>query len=204
MIRLGSEVVRSVVFGALDGILTSFGIIASILGSNMAARVVMLIGFANVIADGITMGVGEALSIHTKRSGAKNVKRRQQWLYDHKRMDIIASTMQQYVNRGVNPEDATRILLVLTKPRYRDFFINHSMSLQTGQESPEANALESSHVSLLRTGFAMLASFLVFGSLPLLPYLVFDLVGYQNKHGQFGVSCGATTVALILLGTMQV
>jgi hypothetical protein len=37
--RAGSEYVRSIVFGGMDGILTSVGIVASILGADLSAKV---------------------------------------------------------------------------------------------------------------------------------------------------------------------
>ena len=53
---------KTVVFGGLDGILTSFAIVASCAGSSLSARTVLLLGACNILADALAMGVGEYLS----------------------------------------------------------------------------------------------------------------------------------------------
>jgi hypothetical protein len=64
-------VIKSVVFGGLDGIITTFSIVAAVAGASLSVEVVLLMGFANLIADGISMGLGDALSeVRTPRRRA--------------------------------------------------------------------------------------------------------------------------------------
>jgi len=71
--NVGSRL-KTLVFGGLDGILTSFAIVSSCAGSEMDARVVLLLGACNILADALAMGVGEYLSTkssdeHARRRG---------------------------------------------------------------------------------------------------------------------------------------
>ena len=61
----GSANIKSIVFGGLDGIITTFSTIASVAGGNLSIPVVITLGFANLIADGIVSrcGIASALSI---------------------------------------------------------------------------------------------------------------------------------------------
>ena len=43
---------KPLIFGGLDGILTSFAIVAGAAGGNMAVPVVLVLGFSNIFADG--------------------------------------------------------------------------------------------------------------------------------------------------------
>lgn len=52
----GSEFVKSLVFGGLDGVITTFSTIASVAGGALPIETVLVLGFANLIADGIAMG----------------------------------------------------------------------------------------------------------------------------------------------------
>ncbi len=56
------DYLKGVVFGGLDGILTSFAIVAGAAGGKMSWEVVLVLGFSNIFADAISMGVGEYLS----------------------------------------------------------------------------------------------------------------------------------------------
>lgn len=48
--------IQSLVFGGVDGIITSFAVVAAIAGAGYSTFYVVVIGVANLIADGISMG----------------------------------------------------------------------------------------------------------------------------------------------------
>jgi len=53
---------KSIIYGGLDGIITTFAIVAGVAGAGLSASIVLILGFANLIADGISMGIGDYLS----------------------------------------------------------------------------------------------------------------------------------------------
>ena len=53
---------KSTVYGGLDGIITTFAIVAGVAGASLEASIVLILGFANLIADGISMAAGDYLS----------------------------------------------------------------------------------------------------------------------------------------------
>ncbi len=65
---LGDEIqergayVAEVVYGANDGIVTTFAVVAGVSGAALPARVVLLLGTANLLADGFSMGMSNYLS----------------------------------------------------------------------------------------------------------------------------------------------
>ena len=63
---VGSGNIKSIVFGGLDGIITTFSTIASVAGGSLPVHVIITLGFANLIADGIAMGLGDGLSSHAE------------------------------------------------------------------------------------------------------------------------------------------
>ena len=72
----GSEHIKSIVFGGLDGIITTFAIIAASAGAGFSLEVILLMGFANLIADGISMGFGDYLSEAAELDHAKKERAR--------------------------------------------------------------------------------------------------------------------------------
>ena len=52
---------KAAVYGANDGIVTTFAVVAGVAGAGLDARIVLILGIANLIADGFSMGVGDYL-----------------------------------------------------------------------------------------------------------------------------------------------
>jgi VIT1/CCC1 family predicted Fe2+/Mn2+ transporter len=56
------------VYGANDGIITTFAVVAGVTGVALSARAVLIVGVANLPADGLSRGVGNYLSIRAHES----------------------------------------------------------------------------------------------------------------------------------------
>ena len=65
---LAEHYLKDLVYGANDGIITTFAVVAGVAGGGLAARVVLIIGAANLLADGLSMAVGNYLSIRAHES----------------------------------------------------------------------------------------------------------------------------------------
>ena len=57
---------KDVVYGANDGLITTFAVVAGVEGGALTHRAVLVVGFANLVADGLSMGVGNFLSIRSQ------------------------------------------------------------------------------------------------------------------------------------------
>jgi len=55
--------IRDLVYGANDGLITTFAVVSGVAGGSLAIVAVVVVGTANLVADGISMGVGNFLSI---------------------------------------------------------------------------------------------------------------------------------------------
>ena len=60
--------IRDIVYGANDGLITTFAVVAGVVGGGLSARTMLIIGAANLVADGLSMGVGNYLSIKSHES----------------------------------------------------------------------------------------------------------------------------------------
>jgi len=54
---------KDLVYGANDGVITTFAIVAGVTGAQLPARVVLILGMANLLADGFSMGASNFLAI---------------------------------------------------------------------------------------------------------------------------------------------
>lgn len=58
--------IRDAVFGANDGIVTTFAVVAGSAGANLGTSIVLILGFANLFADGFSMAVGNYLGVKSE------------------------------------------------------------------------------------------------------------------------------------------
>lgn len=52
---------KAAVFGANDGIITTFAVVAGVAGAGLDSRIILILGVGNLLADGFSMGVGDYL-----------------------------------------------------------------------------------------------------------------------------------------------
>ena len=67
-LQIARHYVRELIYGANDGIITTFAVVAGVAGGGLSVRVVLIIGAANLLADGLSMAVGNYLSIRSHES----------------------------------------------------------------------------------------------------------------------------------------
>lgn len=60
-VRAKRGLLKAAVYGANDGIITTFAVVAGVAGAGLEPRVVLILGGANLIADGLSMGVSDFL-----------------------------------------------------------------------------------------------------------------------------------------------
>ena len=66
--RVLEHYVRDVVFAANDGVVTTFAVVAGVRGADLSAVTVLALGFANLLADGLSMAVGNYLGIKSEQA----------------------------------------------------------------------------------------------------------------------------------------
>ena len=101
--------VKSLVFGGLDGTITTFAVVAASKGGSLSANVVLLMGFANLVADGLNMGFGDYLSSKAELD-RKDGKKREKWELENYPEGEKKEMIELYMARGVSEDDATLVI----------------------------------------------------------------------------------------------
>ncbi len=179
--------IRDLVFGANDGIITTFAIVASVAGADLSAGVVLVLGFANLLADGFSMAAGNYLGERSERgfiqAEQEEVVRAIRRSPDEAR-DALTAVYHRQGFRGRVLADLVRIVSG-RKAAWAEALTVGRLGLPTGADSrPEANAL------------AIFSAFVLAGSVPLLPYIF-------GAGQSFFVSIAGTAVALFVLGALR-
>lgn len=61
-----ASLLRDSVFGASDGIITTFAVVTGSLGASLSPHIVLVLGFANLFADGFSMAVGNYMGMKSQ------------------------------------------------------------------------------------------------------------------------------------------
>ncbi|HNU06203.1 MAG TPA: VIT1/CCC1 transporter family protein, partial [Pyrinomonadaceae bacterium] len=53
--------IRDFIYGGVDGAVTTFAVVSGVAGAELATKVVLILGFANLVADGFSMAASNFL-----------------------------------------------------------------------------------------------------------------------------------------------
>jgi len=190
----GSEHLKSLVFGGLDGICTTFAVVAASAGANLSTKIILLMGFANLIGDGIAMGFGDYLSSKAETEYAKMEKKREEWELENFPEGEKKEMIELYTKKGMTPEDATAVMDIYSK--YDKMFVDLMMF-------EELNLMPPGDENQAMGGLVMFLSFTAFGSVPLWFYVGFHAAGFTDKSVMFAISTAATGFTMFMLGAFK-
>ena len=69
---------RDFVYGAIDGIVTTFTVVAGVAGAGLATRVVLILGAANLAADGFSMAISNFLGTKSDEQRRQRIRRQEE------------------------------------------------------------------------------------------------------------------------------
>ncbi|KAL8495384.1 hypothetical protein ACS0TY_019506 [Phlomoides rotata] len=185
------EFVKSVVYAGLDAIVTSFSLISSISAGHLSSGDVLVLGIANLVADGISMGFGDFVSTSTERDVAVKERGVMEWDVENHRTTQKQHLIQRYQLLGMNATDAA--LVVNTFAKYPDILVDEKLAVEKGMVGPEQSEKP------WKNGLITFVAFVVFGSAPILGFIVLIPFTKSDKI-KFVGACVLSAVALALLG----
>lgn len=187
---------KEIVYGGNDGIVTTFAVVAGFAGAQSgmdptqySLLAVLLFGFANLFADGLSMGLGEFLSLRSEKDVYKKEAAKELAEIRKKPEFEKAETIAILRKKGFSEKDAQTLTgIYATNEQYwLSFMMNHELELPNPTtENP------------LLTGLATLTAFVTFGVIPLIPYILLN-----GSEQTFTYSIFAAGTALILLGILR-
>ncbi|MBY0353837.1 VIT1/CCC1 transporter family protein [Candidatus Babeliales bacterium] len=184
--------IKSIVYGGLDGIVTTFAVVAGASGASLNPGVILILGFANLIGDGISMAFGDYVSSRSENEYKEREKAHAESIFDNDLGQEKQCLINSYVAKGFVEQDAQVMVTLLAGNK--DSFIAMTLlerGIGTVNRSPFAKALYT------------FFSFIIFGFVPLLVYLVAFAFPCVMQYA-FVLACALTGFTLFFLGAMKV
>lgn len=197
--NISSKYIKNIIFGGLDGIITTFSIIAAAYGADFNTRLIIIMGIANLLADAVSMGLGEYISGVSENIYINTEKHKEEYEYENNKEYEMKEMVALYISKGLDKSDANNIVEIIAKPKYKDFFIENMVSYELGLEVPDENFKKVNR----KEGLVTFMSFIGFGFIPVFPYIIFYTTDYSDHNAMFAIDCVCTLVAMFVLGYTQ-
>jgi VIT1/CCC1 family predicted Fe2+/Mn2+ transporter len=153
---------RDWIYGGIDGSVTTFAVVSGVVGARLSPWIILVMGFANLLADGFSMAASNFLGT---RAEHEDLKRLEAIEYRHVALDPDGEreeVRQIFRGKGFAGDDLTRLVDLITSDRARwvRTMLTEEYGLPQQVRSPWLAALTT------------FSAFMVCGLVPLLPYLL--------------------------------
>jgi VIT1/CCC1 family predicted Fe2+/Mn2+ transporter len=187
-----SSYLRDFIYGAIDGAVTTFAVVSGVGGAGLDSRIVIVLGVANLVADGFSMAVSNFLGTRAEgqlRERTRRIEEQHVALHPEGEREEIR---QIFAAKGFEGVDLERVVDVITSDvrRWVDTMLH------------EEHGLPLVGPSAWRAATATFVAFIVVGALPVLPFVA-TLVPGVSIQSPFLWSALMTGVAFFTVGAMK-
>lgn len=182
--------IRDVVYGALDGIVTTFAVVAGVAGAALSPLVAIVLGFANLFADGFSMAIGNYLGTKSQLDYQRREREREAWESQHFPEAEKEEVRQIYMQKGFRGDDLEQVVKVITSDEraWIDTMMLEELNIVAEEKSPA------------KSGLVTFGAFVAAGLVPLLVYLV-ALAFPTFIVDKFSSAIVLTVIALFAVGS---
>ncbi len=157
---LAGEYIKDFIYGANDGIITTFAIVMGASGANFSPLVVIILGFANLFADGFSMAASNYLGSSSEEALFKEEEKREIREVEEK-PEAEREEVRQVLNKfNFGRDEVENLTQAIAKNKnfWVDFMMRYELEMLPGESSVKA-------------AIVTFAAFITIGSLPLLPFV---------------------------------
>jgi vacuolar iron transporter family protein len=177
---------RDWVYGGIDGAVTTFAIVAGVVGAELSNRVVLILGAANLVADGFSMAASDYSGTKTEHEELAHLR-----AVEERHIDTVPDGEREEIRqifraKGFEGRDLEQAVAVITRDRARwvDTMLAEEYGLPKVVRAP------------LKAAASTFAAFVLCGAIPLLPFL------FQTA-GRFEQSAVVTALVFFLIGSTK-
>jgi VIT1/CCC1 family predicted Fe2+/Mn2+ transporter len=183
---------RDFVYGAVDGAVTTFAVVSGGAGAGLSSGIVIVLGLANLLADGFSMAVGNFLGTRAERELLDRARRTEEdhiaTYPDGEREEI----RQIFEGKGFSGPDLENVVNVITSDRKR--WIDTMLQEEYGLSLKEISPWRAAMVTFL--------AFVLLGALPLIPFIL-GMVTDNGFREPYLLSAILTALSFFTVGAVK-
>jgi VIT1/CCC1 family predicted Fe2+/Mn2+ transporter len=188
----GHSYLRDFVYGGIDGAVTTFAVVSGVAGAGLAPGIIIVLGVANLIADGFSMAISNFLGTRAEnqlREAAREIETNEVLTVPEGEREEVR---QIFFAKGFEGEDLERAVEIITSDQER--WINTMLMEEMG--------LTLEGPAPWRAGFATFGAFVAAGSLPLIAF-IFEVSSPGSLPRPFLWSAAMTGIAFVAIGALK-
>lgn len=179
------------VYGGIDGSVTTFAVVAGAAGASLSSAVVLILGFANLLADGLSMSVGAYLAAKSEQDNFHKHQNQEYWEVEHLPESEREEIREIYAAKGFSGELLEQVVDTITADPDRWVDVMMKEELKMMKEDRSAKMI----------GLVTFISFIIIGFLPLLFY-VLDFI-FELGLDPFWATSILTGLTFLFIGFLK-
>ncbi len=183
---------KDMIYGAIDGAVTTFAIVSGVAGAGMGSGVVIILGLANILADGFSMAASNYLGTRSENQYRESLRVRELAEIETYPEGEKEEVRQIFERKGVTGTALDQMVAVITSNK--QLWVNTMLQEEHNQSIEDANAWLAGVVTFL--------AFLVVGMLPLMSYLM-NWIWPGMIAAPLSVSVAITLVSFAVVGYVK-
>lgn len=190
-----SKYLPPLVYGSLDGIVTTFAVVSGVIGANLSPGIILVLGFANLFGDGFSMAMGAYLSAKSEQEVFARERQKTAQQVAQAPDQEKESLSRVYRGQGYSEQDAQVVTEIVSGEPGR--LVSAVMV--------ERHLMVPQKIEPALQGVATLIAFVLIGAVPLLAYLadfMFELK--LSPMSAFMITVILTGLALLGAGAAKV
>ena len=181
------------IYGSIDGAVTTFAIVAGVMGASLPSVIILILGFANLFADGFSMAAANYQASKARNEFVEMKRKQEEWEIDNLEEQEIEEIRDIYRKKGFKDQLLEDVVRIITSRR--KVWIDTMMKEELGLIEDEKNPIHSSVSTFV--GFNLI------GLIPLIPFMVFIILGIELNSEAFMYSIVSVVVAFLLVGMIK-
>jgi vacuolar iron transporter family protein len=187
--------IEDFVYGGTDGAVTTFAIISGAYGASLSIPIILILGFANLFADGFSMSIGNYLSRKTHKEYIEKERKKEEWSIDNLAEEEKEEIREIYKNKGFKDDLLEDLVKVITSKRkvWIDTMMKEELGLVYDKRKPKDTAITT------------FIAFNLLGLIPLSPFVVSNIIGITDISSNYAfiISSVFTAISFFVIGTVK-
>ena len=183
---------RDFIYGGIDGTVTTFAVVAGVAGARLSAIVVIILGVANLLADGFSMAISNYLATRAEKQERDLARSEEENEIQTNPEGEREEIRQIFALKGFAGAELDRVVDVITSDRR--IWVDTMMAEEHGYGSAEEEPF--------RAASATFAAFVIVGFIPLSAF-IFDSLFPGVIEQPFVWSSAMTAVAFFVVGALK-
>lgn len=181
------------IYGASDGIVTTFAVVAGVTGAQLDPKVILILGFANLFADGFSMAIGDYLSEKSERDYIESERKRELWEVENFPDAERKEVEEIYREKGLKGEKLKQLVDIITSDK--------NLWVETMMKD-ELKLMIDEDVLPLKSAIVTFLSFVIAGFAPLIAYVFASFIPLFRMYSFISASV-ITGLTLFVVGALK-